>query len=290
MTPRGPVIGPALRGEVGAVSMRAMWLQPRPARGFATAHKARSYGAFRSEFAQWPLLSQNVVYADADGHVGWFLAGEVPRRRKGWGTLPAHGADPETGWHDEGVAFDAMPRLLDPESGYVASANNQPAQDGPDAPYLGVDWLDGYRAGRIEVALRHRHDWTLESTLALQMDQVSLPWREIRDIILGLPAPDEAPRFALRLLAGWGRRRLCRFGRRSRLRTLPCRHGAPYCARTRPRVGALGARARLRRHRARDYLRGGAYEPPHPQTCRAAVRLVRIVAGRDARRARGGCR
>ena len=109
VTPRGPIIGPALQGEPGAISMRAVWLDAKPARGFLTAHRARSFEAFRREFAQWPLLSQNVVYADAGGTIGWQLVGEVPRRRKGWGTLPLPAADPETGWHDEAVPFEAMP-------------------------------------------------------------------------------------------------------------------------------------------------------------------------------------
>ncbi len=104
VTPRGPIIGPALQGDVGAVSLRAVWLDAKPARGFLTAHRARSFDAFRREFAQWPLLSQNVAYADTDGTIGWQLVGEAPRRRAGWGTLPLSGADPATGWHDEGVA------------------------------------------------------------------------------------------------------------------------------------------------------------------------------------------
>jgi len=203
VTPRGPIIGPALRGEVGAISMRAIWLDAKPARGFLRAHKARSFEAFRAEFVEWPLLSQNVVYADESGAVAWQLVGEVPRRRKGWGTLPAPGWDPQTGWLDEGVPFDAMPFAVDPEAGYFVTANNKPVQDDAKAPFLGADWLDGYRAERIDAALGHRDDWDVESTLRLQLDQVSLPWREIEDIVLGLPAADEDTRLALRLLGEW---------------------------------------------------------------------------------------
>ncbi len=203
VTPRGPIIGPALRGDVGAISMRAVWLDVRPARGFTRLHKVRSFEALRAEFTEWPLLSQNVVYADEAGHIGWQLVGEVPLRRKGWGTLPFAGSDPETGWFDEGVPFEAMPHAADPESGYFVTANNKPAQDDAAAPFLGVDWLDGYRAARIDAALGHRDDWDLESTRRLQMDEVSLPWREIRDIILGLQATDEDGRLALRMLAKW---------------------------------------------------------------------------------------
>ncbi len=203
VTPRGPIIGPALRGEVGALSMRAVWLDAKPARGFPRVHTARSFAAFRAEFEQWPLLSQNVVYADEDGAIGWQLVGEVPRRRKGWGMLPLHGSDPETGWFDQGVPFEAMPHGADPAAGYFVTANNKPLQDAIDAPFLGVDWLDGYRAARIDAALGHRDDWDVESTLRLQMDQLSLPWRDIHDIILGLPAEDEAARIALQLLVEW---------------------------------------------------------------------------------------
>jgi penicillin G amidase len=203
VTPRGPIIGPALQGEMGAISMRAVWLEAKPARGFLTAHKARSFAAFRDEFAQWPLLSQNVVYADETGHIAWQLVGEIPQRRKGWGTLPLPGSDPETGWREHGVSFDVMPYALDPAAGYVVTANNKPAQDNDKAPFLGVDWLDGYRAARIDAALGHRDDWDIESTLRLQVDQVSLPWREIHDIILGLPATDEDSRLALSLLGEW---------------------------------------------------------------------------------------
>ena len=203
VTPRGPVVGPGLRGELGAISLRAVWLDAKPARGFLCAHKTRSFDAFRAEFGEWPVLSQNVVYADESGSIAWQLVGEVPLRRKGHGTLPLPGWDPETGWHDSGVPFDYMPYAVDPPAGYLVTANNKPVQDDDDAPFLGVDWLDGYRAARIDAVLGHREGWDVESTLRLQMDEVSLPWRDIQDIILGLTAQDDDARLALRLLSEW---------------------------------------------------------------------------------------
>jgi penicillin amidase len=203
VTPRGPIIGPALRGEVGAISLRAVWLDAKPARGFLNAHRARSFEAFRAEFAEWPLLSQNVVYADESGRIAWQLVGEVPVRRKGYGTLPLRGSDLDTGWQNAPVPFDSMPHAADPPSGYFVTANNKPVQDDKKAPFLGVDWLDGYRAARIEAVLGHRDDWDLESTLRLQVDELSLPWREVGDIILSLPAGNEDAVLALKLLREW---------------------------------------------------------------------------------------
>lgn len=203
VTPRGPVIGPALNDVPAAISMRAVWLDARPARGFLRAHNARSFEEFRGEFAVWPLLDQNLVYADTDGHIAWQLVGETPRRRKGWGTLPLSGADPDTGWYEQGIPFDEMPFVIDPSSGFVASANNKPLADTNAAPFLGVDWLDGYRAGRIVEALEARDDWDVASVQQLQLDEKTLAWGEVHDAVLAAPASSDETRIALDLLRDW---------------------------------------------------------------------------------------
>ena len=140
VTPRGPIVSPALDGEAHSLSMRAIWLEPRAIEGILRVHKAATFEEFRRTFARWPLLSLNMVYADTSGSIGWQLAGEAPRRRRGWGTIPDRGWDLEAGWLDEPVPFDDMPYVADPEAGFVATANNQPTPDG-DGPFLGVDWI-----------------------------------------------------------------------------------------------------------------------------------------------------
>jgi penicillin amidase len=233
VTPRGPIISPALEGEVGAISLRATWLAPGPARGLLQIHRARTFEAFRRAFEQWPFLSLNMVYADTSGAIGWQLVGEAPRRRQGWGTIPLPGWNPQVGWEEAPVPFDEMPHLADPETGFVATANNQPVPEQVDltpwppslrgkgdmpsppcvgegpgegssiSPFLGVDWIDGYRQARIVEALEARHDWDLPSVQALQMDQQSIPWHELRDIVLATPAQTDETRQALALLEVW---------------------------------------------------------------------------------------
>jgi penicillin amidase len=203
VTPRGPIIGPALREEAGAVSLRAIWLDALPARGFLRSHLARSFDSFRTEFEHWPLLSQNVVFAAEDGTIAWQLVGQAPVRKRGKGTLPQAGWHPEAGWLDKPVPFEQMPHTNNPGSGYLVTANNKPARESRNGPYLGVDWLDGYRAGRIDECLAARKDWDVASTLALQKDERSLAWLEVRDIIFGLAPEDEEARLALSLLTEW---------------------------------------------------------------------------------------
>ena len=202
ITPRGPVVSPALEGELDALSLRAVWLDPRPLEGLLVLPRVRSWKEFRAAFAQWPAFPVNLAYADSSGTVGWQLAGEAPRRRKGWGTLPLAGWDPEAGWEDAPVPFAEMPHLADPDTGFVATANTRPTS-GDDGPFLGADWLDGYRLARITEVLASRHDWTVPAVQDLQMDWQSLPWRELRDAVLSLSADSNELRQALTLLETW---------------------------------------------------------------------------------------
>ncbi len=222
VTPRGPIVGPAFPGEVGAVSLSATWAAARPMRGFYDFSRVKSFADLRALYDGAPCMSTCYVYADAGepkpdagagtasaadagragGHIGWMLVGDAPRRRKGHGILPGAGWDPEAGWEPDRVPSAAMPHAIDPEAGFLATANNQPTPAG-DEPYLGVDWLDGYRHARISEALAGRSDWTVAATCALQLDLTSIPWREIRDVVLALPAASADARLAIDLLAAW---------------------------------------------------------------------------------------
>lgn len=201
ITPRGPIIGPALAGSPAAIALRAMWLEPRPFK-VPRPHCARSFDEVRHGFARYPVGSMNVAYADSAGTIGWQLVGDLPRRRKGWGTIPLPGWDADVGWEDDPVPFEQMPHVANPETGFVASANNQPSVDG-HGPFLGVDWIDGYRQARIVEVLGARRDWDVRQMLALQMDQYSLPWRELCDLILAAPAATAEAREAQSMLAQW---------------------------------------------------------------------------------------
>jgi penicillin amidase len=202
VTKRGPVISPALDGKVGALSFRATWLIPKPAEGFLLLNRIHTLEEFRRAFEHWPFASYNMIYGDTSGNIGWQLTGETPKRRKGWGTIPLPGWDQEVGWEDDTVPFDEMPYLINPETGFITTANNRPLQ-GNTAPYLGIDWIEGYRQARIIEELSARHNWDISSVQNLQMDQKSIPWQELRDIILALPDRNEDVRKALTLLKKW---------------------------------------------------------------------------------------
>ena len=201
VTARGPVVTPVLDATGTALSLAATWLEPAPVRGLLDVVRARDFETFRRAFAEWPGPQLNVAYADREGHIGWQLVGTLPRRRAGAGMVPTPAWN--GGW-DEHLPFDAMPHLLDPDGGFVATANNAPRTEDPDAAYLGSDWLDGYRAAAIVEQLEARADWSVESAAALQCDVASLPWREIRETVLAAGGEGHGPeRLALELLRTW---------------------------------------------------------------------------------------
>jgi penicillin amidase len=200
VTPHGPIVGPPMPHTPDAISMAATWLQPTGVSALFELVRARSTRGLRDALEDWHGPPLNVVFADAAGSIGWKLAGEAPRRRRGTGALPSAGWDPGNGWLAGVVPFADMPEAFDPPEGYLATANNRPTA-GDDAS-LGVDWIDGHRIARINAILEPRRDWDVASTLAAQLDTVTPVWDEIREHVLAVePGADSA--VAYRLLAGW---------------------------------------------------------------------------------------
>jgi penicillin G amidase len=201
VTPRGPVIGPALDGEAEAISIQAMWLEPRPLKGLLDVHRCRSFEQFHRVWEQWPALSLNMVYADAGDTIGWQLTGTAPVRRSGFGVLPQPAWDPAAGWSGRDVPFEDMPCAQNPQLGLIVTANANPSS-APE-PFLGVDWIEGYRQDRAVELLRARQDWDVDGYREVQRDVHSVPWRELRDLVLATPVANPAAARALELLRGW---------------------------------------------------------------------------------------
>ncbi|HEX9890354.1 MAG TPA: penicillin acylase family protein [Nitriliruptorales bacterium] len=203
ITPRGPIVGPAIAGTRDALSIRGVWQDVSFGPGVLDLVSARSFGDLRKALEGAPAMQLNVVWGDEDGHIGWQLAGLVPRRTSGWGLVPAPGWEPDVGWEDEHVPFEALPFAHDPAAGWLATANNQPAADVHLEAFLGSDFLDGYRLAAIVEVLQERDDWDVAATLVAQTDVRSTVWPEVRDTLLKVDPHDPGVRVALDLLRGW---------------------------------------------------------------------------------------
>ncbi|MCL2453898.1 MAG: penicillin acylase family protein [Micrococcales bacterium] len=104
--------------------------------------------------AAFEVPSQNIVFATTDGHIGYQAPGRIPVRAHVVGAeLPSDGTWPRPGWDSaydwQGYVDPAdMPRVLDPEEGFIVAANQAVTPAGVGPP-LSRDWDYGYRSQRI---------------------------------------------------------------------------------------------------------------------------------------------
>ena len=200
MTPHGPVVGPALPGAHEAISMAATWLRPQRATSLFDITTATTVAKVRERISRWSGPSLNFAFADDAGSIAWQLAGESPVRTKGLGALPLPAWIDGVGWEDLYVPFDEMPGADNPDRGYVASANTRPTVEAH--PFLGVDWIEGYRLSRINEIIEARDDWDIASTLHAQLDTVTHAWRDLSEHVLAVAHTSDTTA-ALALLQSW---------------------------------------------------------------------------------------
>jgi penicillin amidase len=202
LTHHGPLLNDVVEGLAGFVALRWTALLPSTvAEGVARLNRARSWAEFREALGWFHVPSQNVVYADVDGNIGYQLPGLIPIRKGGDGTLPVPGWTGTYEWVGW-VPYDALPHLLNPPRGWIATANNRITPAG--YPYLlGMEWAEGLRARRIVQVLTSRDRHTRADMERLQLDVLSLPALEIAPVLARLRTTDPRVRAAQEVLRGW---------------------------------------------------------------------------------------
>lgn len=131
-----------------AVSLRWTALDPgsiyKSIRGLDIA---QDWNDFRNALRDWDVPSQNFVYADVDGNIGYQAPGRIPIRRSGDGRAPVPGWVDDYEWTGF-IPFDQLPSVFNPPEGYIVTANNAVVGD-RYSQFLSRDWARGYRANRI---------------------------------------------------------------------------------------------------------------------------------------------
>jgi penicillin G amidase len=162
---------------------------------------AGSWDEFREAMRGWHCPGQNAVYADVDGHIGYQCTGLHPVRAAGDGTVPVPGWDGAHEWAGW-IPYDELPWALDPDDGFLVTANNRPHDD--SYPWLlGKDFLPAHRARRIAQRITERTAHDAESFASMQMDTLSLPARELLPLLLGTEPETDRQREALARLSAW---------------------------------------------------------------------------------------
>jgi len=186
----GPVISDALRTVDQPVSLRWPGLDPGDTsyEGIFRLAYAKNWQEFNIALSAIVVPAINVVYADTANNIGYVAAGRVPKRGWGDGILPVAASDPRYEWHGY-IPFAEMPRVFNPPSGFVVSANNKVA--GEDYLYfISRDWAPPARAERITAMIKTLIDRQgrirPEDVERMQGDVKDLEASELKDYLFTL--------------------------------------------------------------------------------------------------------
>ncbi len=206
VTRHGPIITELLPGETRKLALR--WTLYDPAAldiPFFAINSAQNWEEFRAAFSRFGSPAQNVVYADVDGHIGYQATGRIPIRAAGDGSIPAPGHDDTHAWTGY-VPYDELPRVLDPPSGILATANGRIVPDGYKH-VLTRQWASPHRTARIYQVLESGRKFSAADMLALQTD-VQSDWdrfcaQQFAEAIERSPGASPHARKAAILLRSW---------------------------------------------------------------------------------------
>ncbi|MBC3880495.1 penicillin acylase family protein [Undibacterium sp. LX40W] len=194
-----------------AYAVRTGWLEPGMAPYFGSVDymRAKNFTEFKKAMLHWGAPTENQVYADTKGNIGWVPGGLTPIRPNWDGLLPVPG-DGRYEWAGF-LSGDKLPSSYNPEKGWFASANELNLPE--DYPYrerkIGFEWPHNARYQRIADVLSQDKKVSLEDSMRLQNDILSLPAERLIRLLTAIPEASllnqEQAKRAIQILSAWDR-------------------------------------------------------------------------------------
>jgi penicillin G amidase len=203
LTHHGPIVNEALGAdEAEPLALRWQTLdEPTAFRGMFELHDIGSGPELIAKLQGHTSPASNLVWADRHGSIGYKLIGRLPLRRGGCPDLPKPGWTGEFEWEGT-IPYDELPETVDPESGFLVTANNRIVGD--EYPHhITSEWLDGFRARRIEDLLRASDEHDIDGFEEMQSDNLSIPGLEAARRLGRLAPAGQRERSAIERLRSW---------------------------------------------------------------------------------------
>ncbi len=208
-TRHGPILSDASEdlgslaepGKAIALAFTGLGDHDTTADAFLRLNGARNWSEFLDAMRLYQTPTQNIVYADVTGDIGFFSPGLVPLRKSGDGLAPVDGASGDFDWTGM-VPFEQLPQLHNPEIGFAFNANNANVPS-DHQPTFGQDWEEDFRARRIQQFMERIEKHSLDTSAAMQVDHLSLAAKALQPFVVAIAPSDERARQAQALLASW---------------------------------------------------------------------------------------
>lgn len=199
--------GPVLYEDTAhhkAYALRAAWMDYGSAPYLASLrmNQAKNWEEFRDACAYSRLPSENMIWADVDGNIGYQAVGVSPIRPNHSGLVPVPG-DGRYEW-DGFLPIKALPHVVNPDKGFYGTANNYLVPDGyPYWEALHYTWGDQLRAARVEEVLSQGRHFTVADMMKLQHDELAVAARALVPLLRDVQIDDPMAKQARDRLLRW---------------------------------------------------------------------------------------
>ena len=207
-TVHGPVLNDVDGRLEGAPLMSLAWTAirdtDRTLEAILGLNTAATFDEFRESLSVYGTPSQNFVYADVDGHIGYQFPGAIPiRDGDPTGDRPRAGYDGSSEWTGT-IPFDELPWQIDPEGGTIVTANNA-AVDAAYPYHVSSDWEPGYRAERIadQLFARSEDGLSFDDMTELQLDTAVPRAQDAATWLLSIEPTTDDGRIVLERILEW---------------------------------------------------------------------------------------
>ena len=162
-------------------------------------NNARNIEDFEAAMPLIDILGLNIMYADIEDNIAWWATGNIPIRNNTNSKRYMDGAT-DTLKHVF-YSFDKNPKMINPEKGYIITANNSPGMY--DSVYVPGYYSPGYRAQMVEKLLLAQEKWNIEELKAVQTNVSSDRDIRIVKVVLGNFDTEISNTAAIEALKNW---------------------------------------------------------------------------------------
>jgi penicillin amidase len=151
---------------------------------FYRLNRAKDWNDFKSALRSYGGATQNFVYADVKGNIGWYAAGRIPIRKVGDGGMPYDGSTDDGAWTGF-IPFEELPNLYNPAEGFIVTANQRIVGTNYKYQQMSRDASSPWRARRIYDLLKASPKATIDEVSTVQHDAYNIPLANLAKEIVG---------------------------------------------------------------------------------------------------------